>query len=216
MKDLVILAADKDMEHALTGLLARPRALGIRPIAFDVFVHPEHDPGCALRGATFLSNFAAQYLHGLILFDHEGSGRESGSATSLQESVNAELSGSPWGDRAQAIVVEPELEAWIWSDSPHVEKVAGWEHRQPGLRRWLAEQGWIKEPDVKPSRPKEAFQAALRVAGRARSASLYRRLAENVSVERCTDSSFQQFKDILQHWFSASARTADETASAAV
>ena len=50
MKDLVILAADKDMEHAPSGLLARPRALGIRPIAFDVFVHPEHDPGCALRG----------------------------------------------------------------------------------------------------------------------------------------------------------------------
>ena len=204
----MILAADKDMEYALSGLLSRPPALRIRPISFDVFVHPEHDPGCALRGAAFLSNFAAQYRHGLILFDHEGSGRESGSASSLQESVNDELSGSPWGDRARAIVVEPELEAWIWSDSPHVDTVAGWERRQPGLRRWLVDEGWIEEPEVKPARPKEAFQAALRAAGRARSASLYRRIAERVSVERCSDSSFQQFRNTLQHWFSEPAPAA--------
>ena len=30
-RDLVVLAADKDLEHALQGLLARSEALGIRP-----------------------------------------------------------------------------------------------------------------------------------------------------------------------------------------
>ena len=205
MKDLVVLVADKDMEYSLAGLLSRPLALGIRPISHDVFVHPDHDPGCALRGVTFLSNFAAQYRHGLILFDYEGSGRESAPARNLQESVNDDLAHSPWGGRARAIVLEPELEAWIWSDSPHVDRVAGWEQRQPGLRRWLVEQGWIKKPEIKPSRPKEAFEAALRAAGRARSASRYRRLAESVSVERCTDSSFHEFKHVLQMWFSETA-----------
>ncbi len=36
-KDLVVLAADKDMEYALKGLLSRPQALGIRkePTAFS-------------------------------------------------------------------------------------------------------------------------------------------------------------------------------------
>ena len=94
MKDLVVLVADKDMEYSLAGLLSRPLALGIRPISHDVFVHPDHDPGCALRGVTFLSNFAAQYRHGLILFDHEGSGRESAPARNLQESVNEDLAHS--------------------------------------------------------------------------------------------------------------------------
>ena len=43
-KDLVVLVADKDMEHALKGLLGRPRALGIREIEADIRVHPRHDP----------------------------------------------------------------------------------------------------------------------------------------------------------------------------
>ena len=94
-KDLVILAADKDLEHALQGLLARPRALDIRPIAFDVFVHPRHDAACA----------------------------------------------------------------------------------------------------------REAFHAALHEARVARSASLYRRLAERVSVQRCADRAFQDLRSTLRHWF---------------
>ena len=35
-KDLVVLAADKDMEYALKGLLSRPQALGIRKIEVDI------------------------------------------------------------------------------------------------------------------------------------------------------------------------------------
>ena len=65
MKDLVVLAADKDLQFTLEGLLARPEALGIRPIERDIFVDPEHDPGCALRGVEFLSPFANEYRHGL-------------------------------------------------------------------------------------------------------------------------------------------------------
>ena len=76
MQDLVILAADKDLEFALKGLLARGKALGIRSLKFDIFVEPEHDPGCALRGVGFLSHFADHYHHGLLIFDHEGSGQE--------------------------------------------------------------------------------------------------------------------------------------------
>ena len=55
-KDLVVLAADKDMEYALKGLLSRPQALGIRTIEADIRVHPGHDPACAGRGVEYLSN----------------------------------------------------------------------------------------------------------------------------------------------------------------
>ena len=60
MKDLVILAADKDREFALKGLLARPEALNIRPIDARVWVHPEHDPACARHGTEFLSGLAKE------------------------------------------------------------------------------------------------------------------------------------------------------------
>ena len=53
-RHLVVLAADKDMEHALRGLLSRHKSLPIRQIAFDIFVHPQHDAACATRGVPFL------------------------------------------------------------------------------------------------------------------------------------------------------------------
>ena len=202
MKDLVVLAADKDMEHALKGLFARPEALGIRAIEADILIHPHHDPACAVRGVEFLSNLSERYDYGLLMFDHEGSGRERVPPEELQKSLDEDFAHSSWAaGRARAIVLSPELEAWVWSDSPHVDDVAGWKGRQPALHRWLTEQGWLQEGETKPGRPKEAFQAALREAQRPRSPSLYQQIAERVSLHRCMDRSFLEFKEILRKWF---------------
>ena len=200
-KDLVVLVADRNMEHALGGLFTQPQRLGIRKIEADIRVHPRHDPGCAGEGVGFLSNFSKSYRYGLLMFDHEGSGKEEIEPQGLQEDLNKKFALSTWRERARAIVVSPELEAWVWSDSPHVDDVAGWKSRQPPLRRWLVDQGLLKEGASKPDRPKEAFQAALREARIPRSASLYRQIAEKVSLERCKDRSFGELKDILRSWF---------------
>ena len=130
MKDLVILAADKDLEFALRGMLSRPEALGMRTVEEDIFVHPEHDPACALRGVDYLANFSGQYRYGLLIFDHEGSGREATTPQELQKSLNAEFASSAWDNRARAIVLVPELEVWIWSDSPHIDEVPSRERRE--------------------------------------------------------------------------------------
>ena len=201
MKDLVILAADKDLQHALKGLLERPEALSMRPIEADVLVHHEHDPACALRGVDFLANLSGQYRYGLLIFDHEGSGREATAPSELQEAINQQFSESSWGDRARSIVLVPELEAWIWSDSPHVDEVAGWVNHDPGLRPWLIEEGWLQAGEIKPARPKEAFEAALRKVGTPRSASLYGKLARRISLEHCTDPTFLELRGILGNWF---------------
>ena len=201
-KDLIVLAADKNIEYALKGLFTRPQALDIRPIEADIFIHPQHDPGCTQHGVSFLSNFSKNYHYGLIMFDYEGSGREHRQQPQeLQETLNRGFNSSAWGKRAKAIVLSPELEAWVWSDSPHVDDVAGWKNRQPSLKQWLTEQGWLQSGKVKPNRPKEAFQAALREARIQRSSSLYQQIAQKVSLRRCADSSFQEFQDILRDWF---------------
>lgn len=202
LKDLVVLAADKDLQFALEGILARPEALGIRAIQKDIFVEPEHDPGCALRGVEFLRPFASQYCHGLLIFDHEGSGRERQAREQLQDGLNRALDHI-WGDgNARAIVIAPELEAWVWNTSPHVAAISGWGTRQPRLHRWLVHEGWLRRGEVKPDRPKEAFQAALRHARQPRSASLYRMLAERVSLQDCEDEAFREFREVLENWFS--------------
>ena len=201
-KDLAVLAADKNIEYALKGLFARPQALGIRPITQDIFIHHQRDPGCVQHGVVFLSNFSEQYHHGLLMFDYAGSGKERGQQPrELQETLNHEFANSAWRDRARAIVLSPELETWIWSNSPHVDEVAGWKNRQPSLRRWLTEQGWLERGEIKPHKPKEAFQAALREARTQRSSSLYQQIAEKVSLHQCEDRSFQEFRDVLRAWF---------------
>ena len=40
-KDLVVLVADKNIEAVVSGLLARPEALGIRPVNYDC--NPQRD-----------------------------------------------------------------------------------------------------------------------------------------------------------------------------
>ena len=203
-KDLFVLAADKNIASALRGLFSRPQALGIRLIENDVTDYFERDPGCARHGVATLSNLSEHYRHGLLIFDHEGSGREQIQPQKLQQELNEEFDRSSWGDRAKAIVLYPELEAWVWSDSPHVDDVAGWRNRQPSLRRWLIEQGWLQDGEVKPVRPKETFEAALREVRKQRSSSLYQQIAERVSLNRCNDASFLELKDILRNWFPAS------------
>ena len=201
VKDLGVLVADKNMEYALKGLLSRPHSLNIRSIEADIIVHPQHDPACAIRGVEFLSNFSNRYHHALLMFDYEGSGKESISPKELQENINTDFSRSVWGERARTIILYPELEAWIWSPSPHVDDVIGWKGRNPSLRRWLRQQNWLQEGNMKPEHPKDAFLESLRQVGTPRSSSLYQKIAERVSLRNCVDISFLEFKDVLRNWF---------------
>ena len=202
-KDLIILAADKDMENALTGLLTRRQSLGLREVNADIQVHQEHDPGCAQRGVPFLSIFARQYRHGLLIFDHQGSGREGYTPQELQNQLNGELAASGWDERARAIVLAPELEAWVWSGSPHIAEVVGWRGRPLSINDWLREQNLLQPGAVKPENPKKAFLEVLHAAQTPRSASLYRQLAEKVSLRNCQDAAFLELRSILREWFPA-------------
>ncbi len=217
-RDLFVLVADHNIEQALIGLFTRPEALGIRSIDANISIHPQHDPGCVTRGVAFLANFSQQYRHGLLMFDREGSGREQKQPREIQQELNREFEDSAWGKRARAIVLDPELEAWVWSDSPHVDNAAGWKNRRPSLRRWLIRQGYLQagatKPQrpkealeqagaTKPQRPKEALEAALYTVRKPRSASLYRQLAEKVSLRGCHDPAFLELKTVLTDWFPA-------------
>jgi hypothetical protein len=200
-KDLLVLTADKNIEFAVRGVLSRSKSLDIMEITADFRVHPENDPGCLVRGHDFLKPFSNQYNHALILLDREGSGSEQECRETLEKIIEDKLSVSAWGDRAAAIVIDPELEMWIWSDSPHVASILGWDGRDPDLRSWLLSRNYLEEREVKPSRPKEALEDALRTARKPRSSSLYLQLAEKVSLDRCVDQSFVKLKNTLQKWF---------------
>lgn len=199
--DLVVLVADKNMEAAVGGLLSRPQALGMRPIQFDVYIHPYRDPGCFDSGHDFLRPFTRQYAHGLLMFDRVGSGQDQRSGVELETETQRRLSSNGWDDRADAIVLDPELEVWVWSDSPHVDRCLGWEGRSPDLRTWLRDQSLWQRSTAKPSDPKTAVESALRLVRKPRSSSIYADLANSVSVQRCKDTAFMKFRQTLAGWF---------------
>jgi hypothetical protein len=201
-KDLVALTADANMAQAMSGLLARSASLEIRPLTFDVLVHPQRDPGCLRRAGDILRPLVHLYDHAMVLFDHEGCGQENVAAIELANRLRNELENMGWRDSAEAIVFEPELEQWVWTNSPHVARVLGWANREPDLRAWLHDHGHWPDEAPKPPRPKEAMEAALFFARIPRSSALYRELANNVSLQSRSDPWFLRFSGTLRRWFS--------------
>lgn len=201
-KNLVVLAPDKNIEFAVRGLLSRQQAIGIAQITSEIHVHPQRDPGCLLTAHSFLRQFANSYAHALVIFDREGCGQEEKTREALEEDLEERLSQNGWEDRAAAIALDPEIEIWVWSDSPRVDSILGWEGRSPDLRSWLVEQGFIISAQAKPSRPKEAMEQALRMVRKSRSSALFLQLAQKVSLDRCVDPAFLKLKEKLRLWFS--------------
>lgn len=201
-RDLIVLAADQDIASSMRGLFSRAQALEIRQLENDIFVHPEHDPGCLLRAHDFLRPFTKRYAYALVLLDREGCGRDHLSRDLLENELEVRLCQSGWNDRAAGIVIDPELEMWVWSDSPHVEAVLGWRDKEPALRSWLRAQGFVDADGVKPNRPKEAVRSALRLVSKSLSSSLYLELAQKVSIGHCIDPAFLKLKTTLRRWFS--------------
>jgi hypothetical protein len=202
-KDLVVLVADKNMQFSIQGLLSRPEDLGMRPVAFDLYVHPDRDPGCRRSGHDFLRPFHRSHAKALLMFDRAGGWSETISRDELESEAGQLLRRNGWEERAAAIVIDPELEAWVWSDSPVVVETLGWKDRTPDLRAKLEENGFIRAEQAKPDRPKEALEFALRLARKQRSSSIYAELAKRVDFRSCIDPAFIWFREVLQAWFPA-------------
>ncbi len=200
-QDLVVLVADRDMRSVVEQVLKRPLSLGVRPVESVVLSESLHDPACATVGVQMLTEYERRFDHAILMFDHEGSGREQESPQEIEASLDTEFQRSAWGDRARTVVVSPELEVWLWGGSPHVDRVIGWADRSFSLRRWLSETGWWPRDAPKPLRPKEAFRAATRKTGVAARAKVMEEIARRASLRRCSDRAFLRLRDTLREWF---------------
>jgi len=207
--DLVVLTADKNTQFALEGLLSRPGALGIRPIErVRMLVHPRRDPAVLRDSHSFLRPLLRQASYCLVVFDREGSGAENRSREDLEQSVQSNLDANGWEGRSSVVVIDPELEVWVWANCPQVDTVLGWPLGGRNLSEWLACSGFLPKAGSKPARPKEAVEAALRESRTSRSSALYRELAQRVNFSGCKDPAFGKLRDSLLTWFPAGAEAA--------
>jgi len=198
--DLVVLVPDKNFEFGIRGLLSRPASLGIRQVQYNIVVHPKRDPGCVKTPHELLRLYCRDHQHAVLMFDKEGSGQENTPTQQLVADLQGRLAANGWGARAEVIVLEPELEIWVFSPSIYVQRCLGWK-KAGRLRDWLESQGLWVPGHPKPARPKEAVERVLLDLRRPRSSSLYECLGRSVSTNDCQDAAFHRFLQTLADWF---------------
>lgn len=200
-KDLIILVADKDAEQTLHGLLKRNHSLGIREITYDIIIHTNRDNGCATNSVEYLRIFLKNYTYAITVFDKDGSGQEHEQSTKLYSELKENLQKNGWENRCEVIIIEPELEQWIWASSNKLPAIISWNGDYNTIQNWLTEKGMWLQNQTKPSKPKESFQMCLRRTQTRVSSSLFLQIAEQISFKNCTDTSFNLLKNTLQLWF---------------
>ena len=202
-KDLVALVADSQQEATLRTLLSRRHAsLGIRPLTFDIYRHPHKDPGVFYEAPEFLTASLSSTPGGsyvLVLLDAAWEGAP-GNADMLRADLLRRLLLKGWpADRCQVVVIAPELEAWVWADSPAVPEVL--RTSRADIRALADRHGGWPEGHVKPNDPKALLEAVLRQQGRPRSAAIFQELAGRVGLAACTDPAFVLLRETLVGWY---------------
>lgn len=210
-RDLFVVVPDLDAENVVKTLLtSRQKSLGIS-VDFipesaahrDLLRYSGRDAGCLLNAVDLLRTPRKTHAHAMILFDHHGSGLEQASPSDIEQRIENDLPKSGWGkDDVAVIVLEPELETWVWANSVEVANHLGWKNDMPGLREHLRKKSFWMDNQLKPHNPKEAMQEALRMKKVPQSARHFSRLAEHVSMKMCQDRSFNKFRNTLRRWFS--------------
>lgn len=198
--DLLSLVADKDMELGLQGLLTDPARVGIRPIRSTVLVHPKRDPGVLRQCHDFLRSQQRLASHALVLFDREGCGKVA-TRVALENEVETRLRQNGWEGRSAAVVIDPELEVWVWGGYAAVATALGWPGAGSALQEWLVQEGFLRLGQNKPERPKEALERTLYALRKPRSSSIYFHVARQLDTDACLDPAFLKLRATLQGWF---------------
>lgn len=200
-----MLAADPTMQRTVKTLLDhRHQALGISRLSSDVRAHPRRDPGCRLASEQVLDPVRQEFRKAIVIFDFHGCGENNLTAVQLENTLQQTFQAAGWGnDEIVFIVIDPELEAWIFGASfGQLESYLEWSQGLP-IDEWLREKGHLSPGMRKPSDPQSALDAMLQLQKRKRSSKLFADLARTVGLARCQDRAFQKFRSTLQRWFPA-------------
>lgn len=205
----VILVADSNMAAAFKGYFGRAQwhlSLGCAPFDFSTEIGGDlivdeggNDPGVYTKGHELLRPFQRSHERALVVLDSEWEG--SPGKIDIEQHITGALVTSGWEEgKVKVIAIDPELENWLWQDSPHVAAALKYKG-QPPLRQWLEQHGWWPQGAAKPPRPKEAAEWVLRQTRSPRSSAIYQQLAARIGIAGCTDDAFVAMHAQLQAWF---------------
>ncbi len=202
MRDLIVLCADQDARLGVQALLTRHSQLGFRELDFLAVKHNNRDNGVFQDAHNFLRPECNAFSHALAICDFEGCGRDRRlPREEIERLIEGSLEANGWEGRAAAIVIAPELEAWVWGDWPGLARELNWAGGAEALRAWLAKRRLIAPEQAKPDRPKESLDQVLRQINRSASRSLFAALGRTADSNSCTDPAFRKLLFRLQLWF---------------
>ena len=201
MRDIIFLLADGGMEQVLRGFLGRDqfhRSLGCEKFEFDpaldVIVAPTKDPGVYGTAHELLRPYERTHQRAVVIVDADWNG--SPGATAMREHISQRMTAR-W-QVFGVIVINPELEAWIMNENPHLASI----FRCPqNYRQILQQAGWWPPDLPKPPRPKEALEHLKRHHKVRVVNADFGKLATVMSVRQCQDPAFNQLRDHLRAWF---------------
>lgn len=209
MRDLVVFVADSTMEHAFRSFLTRhdfhaPYNLNIQPIDFDpaedLIRIPGNDSGAFGKGHEWMRARLGKYRHAAVVFDREFG--TTWDAQTLRDDLTDRILQTGWhANHFCVVVIEPELESWIWQRNQRVAAPLGFATVGEMVAAVNSAGPVWPDGDAKPARPKEALQAVLRWKGIGFSAAVHRSITSSVSLIGCQDPAFTQFRAALQQWF---------------
>jgi len=207
MRDCIFLLADRNMQAAFEGFLTRRgfhQSLGCGTFAFDPYqdiavASADNDPGLYTRGHELLRPFLVSHRHAVVALDAEWDGSPGQGA--ITEHLIAQIAATGWAaDRFNVIVIDPELENWIWQQNDHVARGLGFSNNSELMTDPDLQAAW-PQGQVKPSSPKEVLESLLQKRRIPRSSAIYKQITSQVSVRHCQDSAFQRLIDSLRTWF---------------
>ena len=116
----------------------------------------------------------------------------------MRRDILARLNQNGWNDRCEVVVIDPELEVWLWQNSPHVEQALMF---TGSLRQHLQNNGQWPAGAPKPLKPKDTIQALVKAKKTLKTKVVYSRIARSISIHGCTDQSFGLFANTMRQWF---------------
>lgn len=197
MKDLLVLTADKNALFLIESFLERINSGNV--FTYKVISHPGHDCGVIKKAAEFVRPFINEYNYLITIFDYEGCG-DNATIMNIENKVITLLSQNGWQDKNDCLVIDPEIDLWVWVNECYLRKISNWTSSQ-SIYDFLKQNGFSFNSQNKPDRPKEAFEFLLRKQQIPRSSSLYKSLAKIANYKKCTEKSFNKFYSIVSERF---------------
>lgn len=202
-RDVVFYVADGTMEAVFQKFLGKGAfegRLGCKSFSYDIARDPRStDGGLHRRAHLLLEGYKNTHEKVVVVLDQQFGGELP--AEQVRQDIEANLEKSGWATGSYAvIVIDPELEVWLWQDNGHVEHAVGYKG-QKRLREHLADIGEWPNDQAKPSDPKASIQKLIKSNRAGPPMVVYSNIASNVSAKRCVDGAFQSMVDQLGGWF---------------